>query len=50
MPNPWGGYTKILNRNQAAGVIGDAWTVDVIVHIFKELKVELGNKELQQVS
>lgn len=28
------GYTKILNRNKAAGVIGDGWTVDVIAHIF----------------
>lgn len=29
------GYTKVLNRNQAAGVIGDGWTVDVIAHILK---------------
>ena len=34
------GYTKVLNRNKAAGVIGDGWTVDVIVHIFKFLKNE----------
>jgi DNA (cytosine-5)-methyltransferase 3A len=27
------GYTKALNRNKAAGVIGDGWTVDVIAHI-----------------
>lgn len=27
------GYTKILNRNKAAGCIGDGWTVDVIAHI-----------------
>lgn len=32
------GYTKCLNRNEAAGVIGDGWTVDVIAHIFKGLK------------
>jgi DNA (cytosine-5)-methyltransferase 3A len=32
------GYTKILNRNKSAGVIGDGWTVDVITHIFKNLK------------
>jgi len=31
------GYTKVLNRNKAAGVIGDAWTVDVISHIFSGL-------------
>ena len=28
------GYTKSLNRNEAASLIGDGWTVDVIVHIF----------------
>lgn len=28
------GYTKILTRNQAANVLGDGWTVDVIAHIF----------------
>lgn len=31
------GYTKILSRNEAAGVIGDAWTVDVICEFFKPL-------------
>lgn len=31
------GYTKILNRDKAAGCIGDGWTVDVIAHIFKEM-------------
>lgn len=31
------GYTKILTRNQAASVLGNGWTVDVIAHIFKEL-------------
>lgn len=35
------GYTKILNRNAAAGVIGDGWTVDVIACIFGELKKEM---------
>jgi DNA (cytosine-5)-methyltransferase 3A len=29
------GFTKILNRNKAAGVIGDGWTIDVIVHILQ---------------
>ena len=29
------GYTRVLDRNRAAGVIGDAWTVEVIKHIFK---------------
>ena len=32
------GYTKILSRNKAAGVLGDGWTVDVIAHIFNGLK------------
>ena len=34
------GYTKILDRNKAAGVIGDGWTVDVIAHIFKFMELE----------
>jgi len=32
------GYTKCLTRNKAAGCIGDGWTVDVIAHIFKNIK------------
>ena len=32
------GYTKCLTRNEAANVLGDGWTVDVIAHIFKALK------------
>jgi hypothetical protein len=28
------GYTKIISKNQAEDVLGDGWTVDVIVHIF----------------
>lgn len=31
------GYTTILNRNQAACLLGDGWTVDVIAHIFSYL-------------
>lgn len=27
------GYTKCLTRNEAANVLGDGWTVDVIAHI-----------------
>lgn len=34
------GYTNMLTKNQAANVIGDGWTVDVIAHIFKGLKEE----------
>lgn len=29
-----GGYTKCLTRNEAADVLGDGWTIDVIAHIF----------------
>jgi DNA-cytosine methyltransferase len=29
------GYTKGLTRNQAACILGDGWTVDVVSHIFK---------------
>ncbi len=31
------GYTKSVNRNEAASLLGDGWTVDVIAHIFKGL-------------
>jgi DNA-cytosine methyltransferase len=32
------GYTDILTRNEAASVLGDGWTVDVIAHILKGIK------------
>lgn len=32
------GYTEILTRNKAAGLLGDGWTVDVISHIFSFIK------------
>ena len=35
------GYTELLSRNDAACLLGDGWTVDVIAHIFKNLKSEL---------
>lgn len=34
------GYTEILNRNDAACLLGDGWTVDVIAHIFSYLPKE----------
>lgn len=34
------GYTKCLTRNEAANVLGDGWSVDVIAHIFKNLTVQ----------
>lgn len=32
------GYTKCLNRNDAANVLGDGWTVDIISHILSFMK------------
>jgi len=32
------GYTSVLSRNQAGKAIGNAWTVDIITHIFGGLK------------
>jgi hypothetical protein len=34
------GYTKCLTRNEAANVLGDGWTIDVIAHIFKNLTTQ----------
>tara|TARA_R100000664_G_C2721571_1_gene114883 strand:- start:49 stop:897 length:849 start_codon:yes stop_codon:yes gene_type:complete len=31
-------YTKILNWKQAASVLGDGWTIDIICHILERLK------------
>ena len=33
------GYTKCLTRNEAADVLGDGWTVDVISHIFSFINI-----------
>lgn len=32
------GYTKSIDRNKAASLLGDGWTVDVISHIFNGLR------------
>lgn len=32
------GYTSSVTRNQAASLLGDGWTADVIAHIFSGLK------------
>lgn len=37
------GYTSCLSRNQAANVLGDGWTVDVIAHILSFLPYEKSN-------
>lgn len=38
------GYTSILTRNQAACLLGDGWTVDVIAHIFSYLPKQYFNE------
>ena len=35
------GYTKCLTRNEAADVLGDGWTIDVISHIFSHMSPRL---------
>jgi site-specific DNA-cytosine methylase len=32
-------YTKAISENQAKKLIGNAWTIDVIAHIFKNIKI-----------
>ena len=34
------GYTKCLTRNEAANVLGDSWTTDVIAHIFSFINTQ----------
>ena len=34
------GYTSLLSRNDAACLLGDGWTVDVISHIFKYINYD----------
>lgn len=34
------GYTKCLTRNEAADVLGDGWTIEVIKHIFKNIPMK----------
>ena len=41
------GYTKCLTRNEAADVLGDAFTVDVIAHIFSFINTQ--QNDLQEV-
>lgn len=37
------GYTKCLTRNEAADVLGDAFTVDIIAHIFSFINTQQNN-------
>ena len=39
------GYTKCLTRNEAADVLGDAFTVDVIAHIFSFINTKQNDLE-----
>ena len=39
------GYTKCLTRNEAADVLGDAFTVDVIAHIFNFINTQQNDLE-----
>ena len=43
------GYTECLTRNEAADVLGDGWTVDVIAHIFTGLKERNGEKQNEAI-
>lgn len=40
------GYTNCLTRNEAADVLGDGWTVDVIAHILSYLKAVNTNERI----
>jgi len=43
------GYTKSLSRNNAACLLGDGWTVDVIRHILSYMKIECVESALSHV-
>ena len=43
------GYTKCLTRNEAADVLGDAFTVDVIAHIFSFINTKQNDLNLNEV-
>jgi DNA (cytosine-5)-methyltransferase 3A len=43
------GYTKCLTRNEAADVLGDAFTVDVIAHIFSYINTKQNDLSFKEV-
>lgn len=43
------GYTRCLTRNEAADVLGDAFTVDVIAHIFSFINTKQNDLRLGEV-
>lgn len=42
------GYTKCLTRNEAADVLGDAFTVDVIAHILSFINTQQNDSEFKE--
>ena len=44
------GYTKCLTRNEAADVLGDAFTVDVIVHIFSYINTQQNDLNFKEAN
>ena len=44
------GYTKCLTRNEAADVLGDAFTVDVIAHIFSYINTQQNDLNLKEAN
>lgn len=44
------GYTKCLTRNEAADVLGDAFTVDVIAHIFSFINTQQNDLRLKEAN
>ena len=42
------GYTKCLTRNEAADVLGDGWTVDVIAHILSHIPEQKPKSDLSK--
>lgn len=44
------GYTKCLTRNEAADVLGDAFTVDVIAHIFSYINTQQNDLSFKEAN
>ncbi len=44
------GYTKCLTRNEAADVLGDAFTVDVIAHIFSYINTKQNDLSFKEAN
>ena len=44
------GYTKCLTRNEAADVLGDAFTVDIIAHIFSYINTQQNDLNFKEAN